>query len=414
MTTLDATPTQIALPTFKIDIAVRSDDAQVFGAREDAYALIGDGCQQLVEDGFSFDVDEFFSWAVCQEMCDLDGRRTRTELAARIPALKGFVMRDLPVLGGDMRLIEPPGAGTVEYIGVGLGLMVLDRLLQLDPSYFRRIPETSDHKTLDFEGSYRASTGAAYIQVETRGRVDGNNRQSAWDGIEKKKLEFRNGILPQKTRDGPLTIGAPTHLVGTVAEIPLKRSGTARLVIGDPPIPAFEGDPERARFLQRMRFYQRALSAFRPRGALLAALSERIGVLQEDEVNWRKLNKKRLINWRMSKWELSTNVAITIRRRARDQVHGRPVIPLRQRKPAEESPIPYEEQDTRFFFIGLHRDVLLALARQDFDEIANRRFESARWNVVFNGAQRTILILPSGLVISSLIDELDEQASRSR
>lgn len=404
MTADPGTVIQVATPTFWIEIAVRDEDAQKLADRSDIYAMIADPLNALLQTGMSISDDELFGNAICQELGDVNGRRTRQELAGRIPGLRAFVSRDLPAADGPLVLTGDPGEGVVEYLGVGAGLALVDRLLTLDSSYFRRIPELrgKGRKTLDFDGCFRASTGRAYVQVEAKGRTDSKNADAAWKDIDAKKAAFRAGIAPARPANAPLSADAPTYLIGTVADIPLGRPGITRVVIGDPPIPSFDGDPQRAKLLQRLRFYQRALSAFQPRGALLAALSERIGNLERPGIEWQKYDSQPIVNWRLEKWELGAAIAATVRISRNDQIHGRSVYSAKA--PREQDMSSATAASSPFFFIGLHRAVLLALARQDFEEIADARYPQRHIRVAIDDADRTLFQLRSGLVVSSLMD----------
>ena len=332
----------------------------------------------------------------------------------RVPALKKLLMHELPGAGGPLVLTDKPGPGAVEYIGVGVGLSAVDRLLNLDASYFSRIPSTPSSKTLDFDGVFRASTGKAYVQIEVKGRVNGNGLKKAWSDIDAKKLAFRNGEGQQRGANAPLPLRTPTYLIGAVSSIPRGGVEPTELTIGDPPIPAFDGNPKRARLLQRLWFYQRALAVFQPRGALLAALSERIGTLTRSEVALRKFDGQRLVNWRMEKWELGASIAQTVRVRGDDQLHGRSVFSKKKIwgiGPESRSPPRATEP---FCFLGLHRDVLLALARQDFDEIRDGRYERRHIRTEVDDVSRLLYQHPSGLIVSAVSDIRDVDVNAQR
>jgi hypothetical protein len=400
------TTVELAKPTFRLDVAVRDSDVKKLADRTDIYATIADPLNTLLQTGLSISDDELFGSAICQELGDVDGRRTRSELAGRVSALRLFVSRDLPRADGPLVLTGKPGEGVVEYLGVGVGLTLVDRLFALDSSYFRRIPELrgNGNKTLDFEGCFRASTGSFFLQIETKGRTDSNSLVSAWKDIDAKKAAFRGGVAPARPLGVPLPAVAPTYLVGTVTEIPFRRSGPSRVVIGDPPIPSFDGDPQRARLLQRLRFYQRALSVFYPRGALLAALSERIGNLERPRTEWQVYDRQPILNSRLEKWELGAAIATTVRISSDDQIHGRSVYSPKALR--EQGLWQASAASPSFFFIGLHRAVLRALARQDFEQISDARYPQRYIRAAINGAERTLFQLHSGLVLSSLMDSL--------
>lgn len=403
MTAVPGNIVQIVVPTYHVDVVARDGNLRQFDSLIQAAEPIRGRLTTILRDGVDFTPDELFGHAICQELGDVDGRRTRQELAGRIAGLRGFVTRDLPENGGDLALTGDPGEGVVEYLGVGCGLVIADRLVGLDSSYFRRILERrgAGRKTLDFDGAFRASTGAVYIQLEAKGRTNADD-EAAWRDIAAKKDAFRKGRAPRTPGTGPLPEGTPTYLIGTVAEIPRTGQGTTRVVVGDPPIPAFDGDPRRAKLLQRLRFYQRALSAIQPRGALLAALSERIGTLERPDVEWQKYDGRRLVNWRMDEWELAAEVAQTIRIRRDDQLHGRSVFPSRTKPRDGAEAEPRDVGTPAFFLLGIHRRVLLALARQDFEELSEGRYEIRYIEAEIDGAVRLLYQLPSGLAISSL------------
>jgi hypothetical protein len=405
---------QAATPLFQVDVTVRPADLSKYRNRQDAYSIIARQVREARRSGLSISADELFSNAVCARLGDVPGRRTKQELASRVPDLKNWLMHDLPVASGPLVLLDDPGPGTVEYIGVGVGLTVVDRLMALDASHFRRIESTSSTKTLDFDGVFRASTGTAYVQIEVKGRVDGNNLQAAWEHIDAKKLAFRNGNAPQRGANAPLDPGTPTYLVGAVASIPRGGTQPTLVTIGDPAIPSFDGEPSRAKLLQRLWFYQRALAVFQPRGALLAALSERIGTLTRPEVEWRKFDGQRLFNWRMEEWELAATIADTVRVRRDDQFHGRSVLNRkRTRGSGVEGESPSKAKEP-FFFLGLHRDVLLALARQDFKEIADYRYDRRHIRAQIDDLPRLMYQHPSGLIVSAVADvrAIDEGSIR--
>lgn len=176
MTTISAHVVQPTVPMFHAEVAVRQKDGARFAERESAFAIIGDPLEELPLSGLPISVDSLFEWAICAKLAEIDGRRTKKELAKQVPALRRHALHDLIITDGSLRFVTAPGPGITEYVGVGAGLSVIEALLTLDPSYFRRIPMTSCSKTLDFEGCYRASTGDAYVQIETRGRQDGEPR----------------------------------------------------------------------------------------------------------------------------------------------------------------------------------------------------------------------------------------------
>ena len=409
------TVVQVAVPTYHVDVVVRNGDLQQFDALVRAQQAVSRHLATMVRDGLDITADELFGHAICQELGNVDGRRTRKELEGRIDGLKGFVMRDLPGASGALVLTSKPGEGVVEYLGVGTGLAVVDRLLTLDSSYFRRIPERrgAGRKTMDFDGVFRASTGREYVQIEAKGRTNPDD-EDAWNDIAAKKDAYRKGRVPRPAGIGPLPADTPTHLIGTVAEIPKDGQGTTRIIIGDPPIPAFDGDPSRAKLLQRLWFYQRALAVFQPRGALLAALSERIGTLTRPEVEWQKFDGQRLFNGRMEEWELAATIADTVRVRRDDQFHGRSVLSRKRTRGSGVEGESASRANEPFFFLGLHRDVLLALARQDFKVIADYRYDRRHIRAEINDLPRLMYQHPSGLIVSAVADvrAIDERSIR--
>lgn len=118
------------------------------------------------------------------------------------------------------------------------------------------------------------------------------------------------------------------------------------------------------------------------------------------EIDWRLYENKRLVNWRMEEWELSSSIAQTVRVRGDDQLHGRNVFAVSPESKSEE----VKETKEPFFFLGLHRDVLLALVRQDLKMIADFRYEERHIKAEINEALHTLYQHPSGLIISSVAD----------
>jgi hypothetical protein len=395
---------QLAAPVFQVDVTVRREDIGRYRRREDVFSIIAPQMRQIRRSGLAISEDELFSNAVCARLGDVPGRRTRQELAARVPDLRDWLMHDLPIAGGPLVFTDEPGPGAVEHIGIGVGLAVVDRLMKLDASHFRRIQSTSSNKILDFDSVFRASTSTAYVQIEVKGRVDGNNLAKAWADVDAKKLDFRNGNGVARGANAPLPQGTPTYLIGAVASIPRGGNEPTLVTIGDPAIPSFEGDPARAKLLQRLWFYQRVLAVFQPRGALLAALSERIGTLTRPEIEWRKFDGQRLFNSRIEEWELGASIAHTVRVHRDDQIHGRSVLSRKRTRGSGvggESPPKANEP---FFFLGLHRDVLLALARQDFKEIADYRYDRRHIRAEIDDLPRLMYQHPSGLIVSAVAD----------
>lgn len=141
MTSTEGNVVQIGVPTFHVDIVIRDNNYQQFAGLMAAKEHSRDRLAAVLQNGLDISADQLFGYAICQELGNLPGRRTRQELASRIPGLRGFVMRDFPPDGGPLRLTGEPGEGVVEYIGVDTGLALVDYLLELDSSYFRRISE---------------------------------------------------------------------------------------------------------------------------------------------------------------------------------------------------------------------------------------------------------------------------------
>lgn len=83
-------------------------------------------------------------------------------------------------------------------------------------------------------------------------------------------------------------------------------------------------------------------------------------------------------------------------------LHGRPLHSLKPQRDRDEQPGVSEKRRTPSFVFGLYRDVVLALAAQDFGRINSLLFEPARVEADTASGTGTLRLLRSGLVLSSV------------
>ncbi len=270
--------------------------------------------------------------------------------------------------GKEIYLTREPTRHITEYMGVGAGLSLTKRIFNFTDADFSIIKETSLNKTLDY--NYIASTGEKILEVETKGTHDGKSTYNQLKSIDEKKRDMRS----HNDDDGNMM------LIGTVFDIKYK-SSKSKIILADPPLNKYGGDPKYIKVLNRLRYYYSELIKITPRSHLTVALINRIRVLEGMGEAWKKLDNIPLMNSYGDPLEISEGMADSIWLVDNTVVHGR-IYDLRITRE-----LFYELRDTeailekirsmpqRLYFRGITHAILLSLAKQDFADISELKIE---------------------------------------
>lgn len=349
--------------------------------------------QTLEKQGLDIAPDAFVHWALCLELSDDVGYRTKKELERWITSLRESLTRHCTMDGPSLRWRRAPLRPTTEYLGVGGSLTLATRVFDLSDADVHRIPEATT-KTMDFEFIRNNGGVKILVEVESKGTADAAARHDHAKSIRDKKTELRAD--PNRPK---------TLLCGIIVDVPYTEAGEAKLSFLDPPPETPNADPEWIQLIRRLRYYRCALRLFY-RGALTFALADRIRVLEQPEMaesgRWRAFDKLRLprADGRLLEAE-NLSLPIVYKGMA-GTLHGRPLHSLKPQRDRDEQPGASEKSRTPSFVFGLHRDVVLALAAQDFGRINSLLFEPARVEADTASGTGTLRLLRSGLVLSSV------------
>lgn len=223
----------------------------------------------IVSHGLSIDAKEFLVYAMFTEQADRSGFKNYSELKSELPSIINHLRNYIDVDQGTIKSKTSAGLrGITERVGVSTALMLMNYIFGLHQADWERIPETSSHRTLDFQ---IAANGEDFVMVEAKGTIvsSGNLIHIARlkESIESKKNWQREHLT------------TPSSLFGVITGIPYQQSINAKCLLLDPPLTSDE-DPKKYQLLARLSFYTRLLSIISP-GQIVRDMQNRIRVLNK-------------------------------------------------------------------------------------------------------------------------------------
>ncbi|NOJ98943.1 hypothetical protein HMI51_39290 [Corallococcus coralloides] len=304
----------------------------------------------LVEKGVEVDELEYLIYSVFTEQRDRDGWKTYADMRNLVSHRAETFRQYFDLTQGGLSSRFPSDDGDVamtEKAGVATSLVVANKIFDLHEADWTRIPK-GQVKTLDF--SY-ASTGKAYVEVESKGSVVADVSAKV-SSISHHKKSILNKKSEQRQRGH---LGHPVFMMGTIASIPNGSHQQAVCWLVDPPGEGVEMDPWKFKLITRLEYYLRGLRPL-SQASLLIALRNRIEAIFS-VAGYEALDRVRLVG--------ST---------------GRP---FRFRGPFYRNKTIVESMQSRavgrvfyvggreFMFMGFDVDVYSLVARQRFQEIVD-------------------------------------------
>lgn len=174
-----------------------------------------------------------------------------------------------------IRLLQTEGTstGSLERLGEGIGLSVASELHELHQADWRRIPATTERKTLDYWHPFTASDGRSFVQVECKGSGVQDNLKKT-PSVSNHKTSIKTKKLKATDRDRKSSI-----LYGTIAVLDDKPQSTARCWLVDPPS-GVPDDPVRFKVIARLGYIAELVSFLGGRSSFASALRTRLAALE--------------------------------------------------------------------------------------------------------------------------------------
>lgn len=341
----------------------------------------------IAETGLAIDEEELFAYALHVEWSDEPGWQTYRDFRNRVPERRAWFIDYIGEgeRARPLRLRRSHHRSMMESIGIGVGLAFGARALDLTDADFRRIPETSRRKTMDFERELSfecALLGAGHdgiFKIECKGTHDGISFARQKKSIAKKKEDEEQAQSLTNT---------PRVLLGTILDMQYNKQNPTHLTVFDPPEDTTEENPRHLRIIHRMTYYLDQLRVM-TKGQLAVALTNRLNVLQRATPGWERLDGVQLIDWRGEPLARRHSFTAGLELPRSGKIWGKLFALDPQRR------------SQSFYFRGLLTSVLNALAWQDFDRILSLKFEllsEELENSDRGTAKGRLLVLPSGLV----------------
>jgi len=261
----------------EIPVEISEGDLELFASPDNPLCQWSNHFQELAKEGLRVDEEELFAYAIFVEWVDSPGWNTYKDLALRLPNRRERFEEYVHCGdGSSICLTRPPTRDICEALGVGATLTLTARVLGLTNADFSKIPETSKHRTLDYEHPLRASNGNQLIRVEAKGTHDGKSVSAQKASIKEKKATLRDD-----TEYG----GHSECMIGVIFDLQYKRSrGYSRLIVMDPPADQVFLDPDFVQLVNRLYYYSMELSHI-SRGQLSVALANRARDVEALESN---------------------------------------------------------------------------------------------------------------------------------
>lgn len=166
-----------------------------------------------------------------------------------------------------------------EHIGEAIGLAVASKIHKLSPADWNRIiPEPGQGNTPRFDFEIAASDNK-YIQIENKGSVVADNRNSQVVNYHKKNIKERKGSIAEEISKGSYPFSASLRY-GTIGAIDPRPGGLLKCWLADPPVEEIHEDPKRFKLLTRLRFLRDWISVISPNSQLATAISVRVAELE--------------------------------------------------------------------------------------------------------------------------------------
>jgi hypothetical protein len=377
----------------KIPVEIDEHDLELFSDPENLLCEWSNHFHELVKEGLKMDEEELFAYAIFVEWADSPGWNTYKDLARKLPnrreQFEEYVHSEE---GSSICLTRPPTRNICEALGVGATLTLTARVLGLTNADFRRIPETSKHKTLDYEHPLRASNGNQLIRVEAKGTHDGKSVASQRASIKEKKASQRDATEYDQHSE---------CMIGVIFDLQYKRPrGSSRLIVLDPPADQGFLDPAFVQLVNRLNYYSKEVAHI-SRGQLAVALANRTRDVEALKSNWRALDGLQLLSSRGQPVSVYETTGDWVRSVDGTVFNGR-LYDLRLTEEARRGPLSeIREKPARLYFRGLIHQSLKLLAKQDFEALRQLRFDQRTFRISgrFDGE---IKLLPSGLAVGLL------------
>ncbi len=362
---------------------------------------------ELANRGLHISEEELFSYALFYEWADEPGWRTYKDLASKLPDRRKRFDDYVRGTGTSVVLRRAPVRDISESLGIGASLAVASRIIGVTSADFEKISETSKNKTLDFEYTLRGTNGVEITQVEGKGMHDGKGMAVHRARLAGKKDEARG------SRSGSTPLG----LLGTLCDIQFRGRNESRIFLQDPPGGGIDIDPIWYRLLLRLKYYHQELSKFST-GRLVVALANRIRTIEVMRAkDWTSLDGVALVGPRGEDVKVGKQFATTLKVRGskrwgQQSAFGR-VYDLRLTQEIRENRRveldQIHEMEQRLYFRGLDRQVVVALALQDFERILALKYDDEDVMVSDRYRAGRLTRLSSGLVVGVIRDEKWDQ-----
>jgi hypothetical protein len=252
---------------------------------------------KIIGENTEISKDEFEAYMMFTKQMEVVGYRTYDELKSHISEELGNLEDFISFENNSVKAMHPSAImNQIDYtekIGVALGLCLINKIHALSQADWKKIPESTKEKTLDYDFQI-ASDGVKFIKVENKGCVVENNTLKG--SINTKRNDIKEKKVTARAKD---TISGSPDLknlyYGVIGVLDNRNDSKAKVWLIDPPTFEVDIDPKKYKLLARLHYYLDEFKNIGVKKSITKALEERLKLISNSE-DYMQYNNKPLLD----------------------------------------------------------------------------------------------------------------------